>query len=341
MFHRIQIREEDRQFQRFLWRDQPNVEPTIFVMDVAIFGSTCSPSSAQYVKNRNARDFADNYPKAANAIIRHHYVDDYLDSFGTMEEAVTVGREVKQIHAKGGFEIRNFLSNKPEIAESVGAQSTAMEKIFQAGKEECAESILGMRWIPSSDHFTYSLELRENLQAVLADTHVPTKREVLRVVMSLFDPLGLMTFFLIHGRILMQDIWASGIGWDDTINNHLCERWRMWSGYLPQLNSIRIPRCYFDGANQEMYSTLQIHVFVDASESAYSSLVYFRVTTLKGVETVLVSAKAKVAPLKMLSIPRLELQAAVLGTRLLSSVINIHGLPVTKRVLWTEQFWRG
>ncbi|XP_062537923.1 uncharacterized protein LOC134206241 [Armigeres subalbatus] len=232
MFHRIKIREEDRQFQRFLWRDRPDVEPTIFVMNVAIFGSTCSPSSAQYVKNRNARDFADDYPTAANAIIRHHYVDDYLDSFGTKEEAVTVGREVKTIHEKGGFEIRNFLSNKPEIAESVGAQSTAMEKLFQIGKEECSESILG--------------------------------------------------------------------------------------------------------GNQETYNALQIHVFVDASESAYSSVLYFRVKTSYGVDTVLVSAKSKVAPLKMLSIPRLELQAAVLGSRLLNSVIKMHDLQVTKRVLWTD-----
>ncbi|XP_062538818.1 uncharacterized protein LOC134207116 [Armigeres subalbatus] len=336
MFHRIKIREEDRQFQRFLWRDRPDVEPTIFVMNVAIFGSTCSPSSAQYVKNRNARDFADDYPTAANAIIRHHYVDDYLDSFGTKEEAVTVGREVKTIHEKGGFEIRNFLSNKPEIAESVGAQSTAMEKLFQIGKEECSESILGMRWSPGSDHFTFSLELHKSLQDVLAETHIPTKREVLRVVMSLFDPLGLITFFLIHGRILMQDIWTSGIGWDDTINSDLCERWRLWSGYLPQLSSICIPRCYFTGGNQETYNALQIHVFVDASESAYSSVLYFRVKTSYGVDTVLVSAKSKVAPLKMLSIPRLELQAAVLGSRLLNSVIKMHDLQVTKRVLWTD-----
>ncbi|XP_062705798.1 uncharacterized protein LOC134287620 [Aedes albopictus] len=336
MFHRIKIREEDRQFQRFLWRDQTNVEPTIFVMDVAIFGSKCSPSSAQYVKNRNAQDFADEYPRAADAIVRHHYVDDYLDSFGTEEEAITVGRQVKKIHERGGFEIRNFLSNKPEIAESVGAQSATMDKVLQAGKAECAESILGMRWIPGSDHFTYTLELRETLQEVLAENHIPTKREVLRIVMSLFDPLGLITFFLIHGRILMQDIWATGIGWDDTINSDLYERWRLWSGYLPQLSSIRVPRCYFAGAKQETYAGLQIHVFVDASELAYSSVVYFRVTTPYGVDTILVSAKSKVAPLKMLTIPRLELQAAVLGSRLLNSVIEMHDLQVTKRILWTD-----
>ncbi|XP_062711689.1 uncharacterized protein LOC134289605 [Aedes albopictus] len=336
MFHRIKIRDEDRQFQRFLWRDHPEMQPATFVMDVAICGSTCSPSSAQYVKNQNAQEFASEFPKAVDAVIRHHYVDDYLDSFGTIEEAVQIGCEVKEIHARGGFEIRNFLSNSAEIAERVGSQSTMMEKILQAGKEEFAECVLGMRWIPSSDNFTYSLQLREDLRNVLADGHTPTKREILRVVMSLFDPLGLITFYLIHGRVLMQDIWASRIDWDDIIDNELCERWRQWIGYLPQLDSLRIPRCYFVGGNERTYSSLQIHVFVHASESAFCSAVYFRVETAFGADVALVSAKSKVAPLKMLSIPRLELQAAVLGTRLLNSVVAMHDLQVTKRVLWTD-----
>ncbi|XP_062716216.1 uncharacterized protein LOC134291880 [Aedes albopictus] len=336
MFHRFFIRPQDRQFQRFLFRDHPKLEPVTYVMDVAIFGAACSPSSAQYIKNLNAMDFVAKYPRATEAIIHRHYVDDYLDSFGTFEEAVRVGREVKAIHAEGGFEIRNFLSNDSTIATLVGDESPEAEKNICVEKDERIESVLGMKWIPSSDTFTFTISLRDNLLHVLEQSHVPTKREVLRTVMSFFDPLGLISFFLIHGRTMMQDIWATGIEWDDPLTEEVLVQWKQWINLIPRLSTLRIPRCYLTGARENSYSKLQIHAFVDASQSAYACAVYFRVETLEGPVVSLVAAKSKVAPLKMLTIPRLELQAAVLGSRLLNSVITMHALPVAKRVLWSD-----
>ncbi|XP_053691312.1 uncharacterized protein LOC128739837 [Sabethes cyaneus] len=336
MFHRFFIRIQDRQFLRFLFRDRPDQKPVTYVMDVAIFGASCSPSSAQYIKNINAKEFEADFPRAVTAIVQHHYVDDYLDSFGTAEEAVRIGKEVKKIHAQGGFEIRNFLSNDPHIAAQVGEESTAVEKDIRTEKDERIESVLGMKWIPTSDTFVYTVSLRDNLKHVLEESYLPTKREILRTVMSFFDPMGLISFFLIHGRILMQDIWAAGIGWDDQINEKLMPRWRSWINLVPKLNSLRIPRCYFVNAVEKTYSSLQVHVFVDASRSAYACAVYFRVETLRGPDVRLVAAKSKVAPLKMQTVPRLELRAAVLGSRLLNSVISMHALPVTKRVLWSD-----
>ncbi|XP_062713760.1 uncharacterized protein LOC134290608 [Aedes albopictus] len=336
MFHRFFIRPEDRQFQRFLFREQPEQEPITYVMDVAVFGAACSPSSAQYIKNLNAKDFEAVYPRAAEAIVRRHYVDDYLDSFGTVEEAVKIGRQVKSIHAEGGFELRNFLSNDPTIAARVGDTAQEAEKSICVEKDERIESVLGMKWIPGSDAFTFTVSLRDNLRHVLDELHVPTKREVLRTVMSFFDPMGLISYFLIHGRILMQDIWATGIDWDDVISEKVWTQWKKWIELIPQLGTLRIPRCYITAATESSYSKLQVHVFVDASQSAYACVAFFRVETPNGPEVSLVAAKSKVAPLKMLTIPRLELQAAVLGSRLLNSVIAMHALHVTKRVLWSD-----
>ncbi|XP_062704199.1 uncharacterized protein LOC134286582 [Aedes albopictus] len=332
MFHRIRIREENRQYQRFLWRNDPEHPPNIFVMDVATFGSTSSPCSAQYVKNVNAEEFADEYPRAAYAI-HYHYVDDYLDSFVSREKAILIGKQVKMIHREGGFELRNFQSNDAQIAAEVGELSEECDKSLFLDKSEGVESVLGMRWTPSDDCFTYDLTMRRDLAIIIQEGHVPTKREVLRVVMSLFDPLGLIAFYLVHGKILMQEIWASGAQWDDVINERLYDRWVQWKRLLHQLSSIQVPRCYFPTAEAEVYRSLQVHVFVDASESAYSSVAYFRVESDHGPLVALVGAKSKVAPLKMLTIPRLELQAAVSGTRLLNSVISMHGLPVAQRFL--------
>ncbi|XP_062549874.1 uncharacterized protein LOC134214528 [Armigeres subalbatus] len=336
MFHRFFIRHQDRQFQRFLFRDSSDEDPVVYVMDVAIFGAACSPSSAHYIKNLNAKEFEAQFPRAAAAITYRHYVDDYLDSFETIEEAVKIGQQVKHIHAEGGFEIRNFLSNDPTIAARVGEESLEAEKSICVEKAEQVESVLGMKWMPSSDTFTFTVSLRDNLQHVLNLLHIPTKREVLRTVMSFFDPLGLISFYLIHGRILMQDIWAIGIGWDEPISDEIFIQWKRWIELIPELNTLRIPRCYISGSTETRYSMLQVHVFVDASQSAYAGAAYFRVETPRGPVVSLVAAKSKVAPLKLLTIPRLELQAAVLGSRLLNNVIAMHALPVKKRVLWSD-----
>ncbi|XP_062538821.1 uncharacterized protein LOC134207119 [Armigeres subalbatus] len=87
MFHQFQIRPEDRQAQRFLFRSDPCKDFEIYVMDVATFGVTCSPSAAQFIKNQNAKEFESEFPEAAAAIVHNHYVDDYLDSRDTVEEA--------------------------------------------------------------------------------------------------------------------------------------------------------------------------------------------------------------------------------------------------------------
>ena len=75
--------------------------------------------------------------------------------------------------------------------------------------------------MPAEDVFTYTLAMRDDLQHILHENHTPTKREVLKVIMCLFAPLGFVLFFLVHTKVLMQDIWASGINWDEQINEHL------------------------------------------------------------------------------------------------------------------------
>ncbi|XP_055633083.1 uncharacterized protein LOC129773496 [Toxorhynchites rutilus septentrionalis] len=123
MFHQLQIIESDRQFERFLWRDSPDQPPQVYNMDVAIFGATCSPSSTQFIKNTNAKAFAERYPRAVGGIIKSHYVDDYLSSFETIEDAKVVAEDVKMIHSKGGFMILNWASNSRDVLDYLGEGS--------------------------------------------------------------------------------------------------------------------------------------------------------------------------------------------------------------------------
>lgn len=112
MFHRVQIQEQDQTAQRFLWRSGiTSKPPDIYVMQAMIFGSASSPCSAQYIKNVNAKNYEDIDARAYRAIVDCHYVDDYVDSFNTIEEAIIVTKSVVNIHKQAGFELRGFVSN--------------------------------------------------------------------------------------------------------------------------------------------------------------------------------------------------------------------------------------
>ncbi|XP_053691407.1 uncharacterized protein LOC128739932 [Sabethes cyaneus] len=307
MFHQIIIRPEDRSAQLFLWRDNPTEQFDVFAMKVATFGSTCSPSAAQFVKNRNAMEFANRYPQAANAIIKHHYVDDFVRSEDSTEKAIELALQVKEVHAKAGFHIRNWLSNDKEVLARVGEQNVELSKSFAVSKASSNERVLGMIWKPDQDVFVFQGLFQDNLQPFLQGIEIPTKRQVLRIVMSIFDPLGLIAVF-----------------------------WERWTKLLSKLDKIQIPRCYFQDATKEVYNTLELHIFVDASEEALAAVAYFRIVDDCEVRCALVSAKTKVASLKPTSIPRLELQAAVMGVKLARAIEKNHTIKITRRVFWSD-----
>ncbi|XP_062541972.1 uncharacterized protein LOC134209970 [Armigeres subalbatus] len=268
MFHQLKMRREDRYSQLFLWPGENAASLKTFVIDVATFGSTSSPCSAQYVKNLNAAEHAEEYPRAAEAIERRHYVDDYLQSFDSEEEACQVVEEVKLVHRRGGFTIRNWLSNSVAVLRRVGEVSAGTVKIVDNGGSQI-ERVLGMQWMASEDVFVFSNEV--DVAAV-----TPTKRGILRCVMSQFDPLGLLSHFLIHGRVIIQDIWRTKAGWDDTVDDSILERWQLWATKFKQLRAIQIPRAYFPSATATDIEDLQLHIFVDGSETAYACVAYFR-----------------------------------------------------------------
>ncbi|XP_055633808.1 uncharacterized protein LOC129774135 [Toxorhynchites rutilus septentrionalis] len=284
MFHQIQIRKEDRHAQRILWRDDPNQEPKVYLMNVATFGATCSPS---------------------DAIIRKHYVEDYLDSADSVAEAVRLAQDVCYVHSRGGFHLRKWLSNSKDVLRRVGERNPDSEKCLLLDKASSTERVLGMYWRPEQDVFTYTYSVG------LEETH-PTKRQILRAVMSLFDPLGLLSHFLVFGKIIIQQIWRAKTGWDEPIPKELCERWTQWTAEFKYLDQISIPRCYFPQRSVKDISSLQLLIFVDAGEDAYACVAYLRAEFSEKIQCAIIGGKTKVAPLKTLSIPRLELMAAVI-----------------------------
>ncbi|XP_053699089.1 uncharacterized protein LOC128746063 [Sabethes cyaneus] len=334
MFLQILMNRLDRQCLRFLWRNgEQDRSPDVYVTKVMTFGATCSPSCAQYVKNYNAQRFQEQFPRAVEAIVNEQYVDDMLSSVETEEEAIQLAKDVRHVHAEAGFEIRNWLLNSNRVLQQLEANPG--EKSLNLSSEMATKKVLGLWWCTATDTFTFKISPRINAE-LLQGGIVPTKRQILSTLMTIFDPLGLLAHFLMFLKILQQEIWRSGVSWDEPIKNEQFEKWQTWLHVLPQVKSVSVPRCYRMKTSISDRNAIQLHVFVDASENGFAAVAYLRFEEDGEVDCVLIRAKTRVAPLRFVSIPRLELQAAVIGARLANDVMETHKLKPAQRFFWTD-----
>ncbi|XP_017471515.1 PREDICTED: uncharacterized protein LOC108362875 isoform X1 [Rhagoletis zephyria] len=232
MFHQVQVRREDQNAQRFLWRSNTNEDIREYMMSVMTFGATCSPCSAQFVKNRNAEDFRDVFPNAANAILNNHYVDDFVHCSNSPEEAMQTTNEVRSIHQQGGFELKLFVSNVKEVSERLNGDKITTND-FSLDKDSF-QKVLGMYWDTAKDNLRFALLRGKVDKAIVRGERRPTKREALSIAMSVFDPFGLASEFTIAAKLVLQAVWRKGVRWDEKIPDDAYQMWLKWLNMLKQ-----------------------------------------------------------------------------------------------------------
>ncbi|XP_028157383.1 uncharacterized protein LOC114350685 [Ostrinia furnacalis] len=333
MFPQIKIREEDRDCQRYIWHS-PDGQLKEFRMSSLIFGASASPFTAIYIKNRNAKDFQDKYPNAAESIIRDHYMDDFLGSCDDLDTAARLAADVQFVHQQCGFEMRSWVSNAPEALKFIPVElhktnTTDVDLNLDGGAQKKADvRVLGMHWNPRDDTFGFKIDIDIPLPSKF------TKRQVLRDLMRVYDPLGLLQPIVTRGKILFQRTWRLVSSWDALLPPSEREQWEEWYRRIKSIHPISIPRSYKLIAK---CVTQELHVFTDASEVAYACVAYWRFTFVDGTtHLALIGSKSRVAPLKSASIPRLELQAALLGVRLAGTICSEHRGQASRRVFWCD-----
>ncbi|XP_065174407.1 uncharacterized protein LOC135804458 [Sycon ciliatum] len=330
MYLQIQLREEDRPFHRFLWREDPSEKPEVYEFQRVVFGVNCSPFLAQLVTQEHARTSTSKYPNAAETVLESTYMDDSLDSAPSVSAGIDNYHQLTSLWGEAGMHARKWLSNSQEIMDKIPEVDRAANVAF--GEALPTIRTLGVQYDASTDNFGFTFSP--------PPTEVKlTKRAVLKKAATIFDPLGFMAPVTVCAKMLLQRMWSAGLQWDDPLEPTLEAETRQWFNELPELAKIRIPRClHFDLTTgiAATESKLQCHVFADASEQAYGAVAYARVKSSGGVQTRLVAAKTRVAPLHSVSIPRLELMAAVMAIRLASVVTRALGLAMSDVVLWTD-----
>lgn len=332
MFNRVKIQEDDTFAQCFLWRDLNTKLPIqIYQMKAMLFGLNCAPFLAQFVKNFNAVEYKNEYPDAYEAITKNHYMDDFVDSKDDLNEAVKLINEVIKVHRFGDFNIRSFISNNRELIQNIPKESVA-EDMFNENPKDI-HKVLGLFWNTITDNFHFLYEFYKINPEIMNNGKVPTKREVLQTLMTIFDPLGFLTPITIKGKILLQLAWKSKIPWDATIPTDLHKKWLIWMKEIEHLKILTIPRCYkINNLNPE---NVQLHILCDASASAYCAVAYLRTREKSSIELSLVYSKSRVAPIqKSLTIPKLELMGAVLAVRI--AELLKENLQVTSLHFWTD-----
>ena len=333
MFLKIKIIKEDQDAQRFLWRGRDRIgQPKEYVMTSMIFGAKSSPSTALYIKNKNASNFSTRYPEAAKGIIENTYMDDYLDSCDSPAEAKARIHQVTEISKAANWELHSWASNDPSIvSDTFGNNHTNFK--FKQLIEDSNEKVLGLKWQNQTDELLFNLNKNKISENFFIQE--PTKRQFLAIIMSIFDPLGLLTPFTTQSRIIMQLIWATGINWDDKIPQNEFTLWKKWLQNLQVVKECRIVRCYV--LRDTIVKSTELHVFCDASERAYAAVAYWKFIFSNGKSHVsIIMSKSRVTPLKSTSIPRLELQAALLASRIAKTIAQEHEFIINRRVFWSD-----
>ena len=180
-----------------------------------------------------AQDNEENYsPEVIRTVRRYFYVDDVLKSVPNTDQAIPLASDFMKL-LRGGFHLTKFASNSRELLASIPPALRAKPKLDLDLDQLPLERALGVYWDAQSDTFKFKA-----LQA-----HKPsTKRGVLSVVSSLFDPLGFLSPFVFTVKILLQELWRQKLPWDQEIPEPYSSLWQKWLQELPCVTTIELPR---------------------------------------------------------------------------------------------------
>ena len=236
-------------------------------------------------------------------------MDDIFAADASKEILIEKDKQLTSLCTVVGFPLAKWNSNSSEFLKEFLAEPPAEEAV---PLDDCATNILSMKWLPRSDKFTFKMNLPLKQEIV-------TKRIILLEVLKLYDPVGIISPVIITSKYLLQELWLHKISYDEPLPTSMVKKWLHIREDLTNLDTISIPRWL--GIQEE--SVVELHGFSDASQRTMAAVLYIMSTSLTaGSTSSFLISKTEVAPLKRLSILRLELGAAVLLTKLAKHVLD-------------------
>lgn len=319
MYRQVQIYKPDRKYQKIIWRFKESEPIGVYQLNTVTYGHASAPHNAIRTLIQCARDYMNLYPLGASTIQTCFYVDDLITGADTPSKIMEIKNEVKELLKKGCFNITKWRSNLKANQEV---------EVPLIDKDPEIKSVLGLYWNTKTDKFTFKFKSDED-----EDQQVWTKRKILSKIGKLYDPNGFIGPIIFRGKLIIQSLWRDKMDWDEKLTPELKQEWEKFNSELKLINRISIDRWL---GTLEV-SQIQLHGFCDASEKGYGAAIYSRVKDETGrYRTTLIASKSRVAPLKITTIPRLELCAANLLAELTKTVQPLFKDCTTSIYSWSD-----
>nr|CAH7762629.1 unnamed protein product [Callosobruchus chinensis] len=326
-FLQIEVDENDRDALSFLWYEEPiaNVSQLSKVVNYRMkrvtFGVNCSPFLLAATLKKHLQSQTEIFKDTCEILLRSFYVDDLVVAVDNEKDAERIFCEAKQVLATASMNLRKWCSNNLKLRKIMDCKPTAKVEI---------RKVLGILWEPSDD------VLMINLDPVLEKSQLQmvTKRIVLQTVSKIFDPLGFLSPFIVRAKIILQSVWKAKLQWDEPLPIELANEYRK----IASLSDLTMPRNALSGNKPNV----SLHIFADASPVAYGAVAYLRCERENGEsQAKFLIAKARVSPInekgdKQLTLPRLELTAAVCAARLQNFILSNATVTFISHTLWTD-----
>lgn len=320
MYRQIRVPVHQRDLQRIVWRENEFEPIRHYRLKTQTYGLKSSAYCCIETLRHCALEYQREFPLASKAVLESFYADDGTLGADNDSDAEQLYRQLTLMLEKGGFPLAKWASNSKYMQSLIGATAKSINlELFNEN------SVLGIKWMVQEDCFCYDFGVEISNQS-------PTKRFVIASVARLYDPVGWIAPVIILGKMLIQDIWRSKCDWDAIVSIDIQKKWHEFRVTLSDLSKVAIPR-WLGMING---SSVQIHGFSDASKKAYGVAFYARVESVDGIRCNLVVSKTRVAPLKGMTIPRMELCGAVMMAQMCEQICSIHNVRKENLTLWTD-----
>ena len=316
-FLQVGLQSHHRDFTRFLWPTNPfdeNSDIKTYRFKAVLFGATCSPFLLQMTLNYH---FCHSESPYADVLASSFYVDNLQGSTDDETELIDIYTEANKELDRAGMTLDQWNSNSALLRTHI-TQDKDSESDFDS-----VNNVLGLDWDILNDTLSLKSCHFEQLEYV-------TKRQLLSLVSTCFDPLGMCSPILIKGKLLIQSAWKEQVGWDVHLSPMYLSKWKDLAREINELPTFKFQRCVC--VTGDRYT---LHVFVDASTSAYGAVCYL--TNECTGNSFFVGSKARVAPLKGTTLPRLELTAIQLGAQYASYLQSLlKEFDLSQIIIWSD-----
>ncbi|XP_072398174.1 uncharacterized protein [Diabrotica undecimpunctata] len=255
MFRQIRINPKQTFLLNILWRNSPQEELKCLELQTVTYGT----NSASFLSTRCLKELAvrnkEKYPLAADALENSCYVDDILHGANDIETLYNIYKQLSTSLNSAGIPLHKWSSNSSEFLDSISSESQKSNYVIKP--DNSSNKVLGICWNSQSDMFSISLP-------DISSEPKYTKREVVSIISSIFDPLGLINPITVSAKLLMQKIWIWNLNWDDKLTGEISSEWLNFLAHIPDLAKLTISRPLLNPLN---ISRIEIHGFCDANAS--------------------------------------------------------------------------